>query len=58
MALDEPKETDMTFTIGGFDYVVDKALLTRTQPISIDYTRLGFRVTSQRAPGNGSLGCS
>ncbi|MBL0715141.1 MAG: hypothetical protein JJV98_15745 [Desulfosarcina sp.] len=55
MALDEPKDTDATFAIGGFDYIIDRDLLARTQPISIDYTLIGFRVTGHPAPGNGAF---
>ena len=33
MALDEPKETDDSFEIGGFTYIVDKEFQTRTFPL-------------------------
>jgi Fe-S cluster assembly iron-binding protein IscA len=57
MALDEPKDTDATFAIGGFDFVIDRELLNRTQPIVIDYSPMGFQVTGGTAPGNGNSGC-
>lgn len=37
MALDEQKETDEVFTVRGATFLVDKTLLERAKPISIDY---------------------
>jgi iron-sulfur cluster assembly protein len=39
MALDEPKEDDHVFTEKGVTFLMEKALLDRTKPISIDYVR-------------------
>ncbi len=44
MALDEPKETDETFEIEGFSYIVDKALLEKAKPIKIDFLINGFKL--------------
>ena len=57
MALDEPKDTDVTFVVAGYAYIVDRDLLDRTQPLGIDCTPTGFRITSQAVPGHRSAGC-
>jgi hypothetical protein len=36
--------------VGGYDFIIDRDLLYRTQPLTIDFTHLGFRVTSHAAP--------
>jgi iron-sulfur cluster assembly protein len=54
MALDEPKENDETFEIDGLTYVVEKSLLERVQPISVDYTGMGFSVVGNLSGGYGS----
>ena len=58
MALDAPKETDVTFVVGGFDYLVDRDVLERIQPLTIDYTRVGFKVTGRSKPESGTSGCA
>ena len=44
MALDEPKETDDTFEIDGFKYLVDKDFMERAKPIKVDYMIHGFKL--------------
>ena len=56
MALDAPKVTDVTFVVGGFDYLVDRDVLERIQPLTIDYTPLGFKVTGCSTPESGTSG--
>jgi Fe-S cluster assembly iron-binding protein IscA len=56
MALDAPKETDVTFVVGGFDYLVDRDLLERIQPLTIDFTPVGFKVTGCLTTGSGTAG--
>ena len=46
MALDEPKETDETFEVDGFKYIVDKDFLEKAKPIKIDFLEIGFKLTS------------
>jgi iron-sulfur cluster assembly protein len=43
MTLDERKDTDHTFDIKGFQFVVDKEFLREAEPIKVDYTRFGFQ---------------
>jgi Fe-S cluster assembly iron-binding protein IscA len=45
LALDEPKETDATYNVDAFTYVIDKNLINAIQPVTIDYTAVGFSVT-------------
>ncbi len=45
MALDEPKDTDDSYEIGGFKYIVDKEFLEKVQPIKVDFLNIGFQVS-------------
>ena len=44
MALDEPKDTDDSFEVDGFTYVVNQALLEKATPIKIDFSPMGFKL--------------
>ena len=44
MALDEPVNTDDAFDIDGFTYIVDKTLLAKAQPITVDHVQQGFKL--------------
>jgi Fe-S cluster assembly iron-binding protein IscA len=44
MALDEPKATDDTFDIDGFQYIVDKDFLEKAKPIKVDFSEIGFKL--------------
>jgi len=46
MALDEPRDTDHVFEIDGFAYVVDKDLLEKAKPITVDFKVFGFQINS------------
>ncbi len=60
MVLDEPKETDETFSVNGFTVVVDKGLLDMTKEIKVDFVDYamgsGFRLTPAVPIGGGSCG--
>ncbi len=61
MALDEPRNSDETFAINGFTFLVDKDFHDKVQPIKVDFTGFGFRVdcaVNFRASGGGCSGCS
>lgn len=47
MALDEPGDTDEVFEVDGFTYVMEKSLLTRVQPVTVDFKATGFHVSAQ-----------
>jgi iron-sulfur cluster assembly protein len=50
MALDEPRDADMTFTDQGVSFVIEKELYETAKPISVDFIEMpgesGFQVTS------------
>ena len=46
MALDEPKNTDDVVSIDGFTYVVDKDFIEKAQPVKVDFSEYGFKLTS------------
>ena len=54
MALDEPKETDKEFDIDGFKYIVDQDFYDKIQPVKVDFTYFGFRVSSEMDFGAGA----
>ena len=58
VALEGPRESDHVFEIDGFQYVVDKMLLKRFQPIKVDSDGYGFRISgSGIAPHHGCGNC-
>jgi Fe-S cluster assembly iron-binding protein IscA len=57
MALDEPKESDQTFDIDGFTYIVDKEFMKAASPVKIDFIDYGFKLTSNIQLGGGCGGC-
>ena len=60
MALDESKDTDETYEIDGFKYIVDKEFLGKAQPIKIDFSGMGFKLDCSidfSAAGSGCSGC-
>jgi Fe-S cluster assembly iron-binding protein IscA len=50
MVLDEPKESDITFTDRGIQYFIDKDLFDEVKPVTVDFKKSfkgsGFRLTS------------
>ena len=46
MALDESKDTDDVFKVDGYEYIADKEFLKEATPIHVDFTDVGFKVTS------------
>ena len=59
LALDEPRETDHSFDINGYTFIVDKEFMEAARPIKIDASPMGFHVTSALElgpPGCGSCG--
>jgi hypothetical protein len=46
LALDEPRETDDLETVNGFQYIVNKDFYEKAKPIRIDFTHMGFKITS------------
>jgi len=60
MALDEPKESDVTFTDRGIQYLIDKDLFNEVKPVTVDFKKSflgsGFRLTSSLSNRSGA-GC-
>lgn len=60
LALDDAKNTDTIFEIGGFKYIADNEFLKAATPVNIDFNEMGFKVTSSldlNAMGGGCSGC-
>ena len=47
MALDEPRKTDDTYNVKGFQFVVDKDFMKQAKLIKVDFTGMGFHLDSQ-----------
>ncbi|MEA1969472.1 MAG: hypothetical protein U9N77_14790 [Thermodesulfobacteriota bacterium] len=59
MALDEPKESDETYDVQGFQIVVDKEFMKQAKMIKIDFTGMGFHLESKIDFGQSACGsCS
>lgn len=59
LALDEPKDSDDVFQVDGYSIVVDKELLEKAKPLTIDFACAGFSVDSSLELGGGGCGgCS
>ena len=57
MALDEPQESDVTYTEHGVTFTIDKELFERVKPIRVDFVESaegsGFHLSSNLATGGG-----
>jgi len=53
LALDEPKDTDDVFEEGGYTFIVEKELMAKAQPITVDLTYMGFQISSSLELGGG-----
>ncbi|MBW1759820.1 MAG: IscA/HesB family protein [Deltaproteobacteria bacterium] len=56
MGLDEAKDTDNVYDLGGIQYLVDKNLMGKAKFIKVDFGEMGFKLTSRTPLGGG--GCS
>ena len=57
MALDQTKPSDHVHEAGGFQFIMDSALLEEAGPVTIDFSNLGFRIDSNIKPGEGCQSC-
>lgn len=57
MALDQQNPNDSAFEFDGVQFLVNKDLLAQAQPIEIDFTGHGFKITSSLELGQGCTGC-
>ena len=63
MALDEPRENDKVFELGGITYVVETGLLEQMSPMTVDFlddgARCGFSINTKlsRAGSCGPCSC-
>ena len=44
MALDELADTDTTFDIDGFKFIVNTDFMEKAQPIKVDFHQYGFKL--------------
>lgn len=62
MALDEPKEDDEVVKNNGITYMINKALLEKVKPVSVDFVETamgsGFSINSGLSKGGCGSSCS
>jgi len=56
MALDESKENDEIFEVGGHKYIIEKDLLAQAAPVTIDFTEMGFKIEASLDLGESGCG--
>jgi Fe-S cluster assembly iron-binding protein IscA len=57
MMVDEKKNTDKVFKVARFEYLVDRELLKKAQPLEVDFMGEGFKITSNLELTGGCGGC-
>lgn len=57
MALDEAKPSDNVHEENGYQFIMDKELLSQAQPVEIDYANMGFKISSSLELGGGCQSC-
>jgi len=57
MALDEISPSDAAHQAGGFEFIMDRALLDQARPVRVDYADMGFIISSSLELGGGCQSC-
>jgi Fe-S cluster assembly iron-binding protein IscA len=57
MALDRKTDTDQAYEFGGVEYIMESALLAEASPVRVDYTGMGFSLTSSLKLSSGCGSC-
>lgn len=60
MALDEPRDGDLTEEIDGFTYLINEDFMEKVKPIKVDFMDIGFKLSCNadfKAGGGGCSGC-
>jgi Fe-S cluster assembly iron-binding protein IscA len=57
MALDEKREDDTVFTHGGVAYIMEKILFEKAKPVKVDYSGMGFNLSSSLELNSGCSSC-
>ncbi len=58
LALDEPRDNDEIIKINGFQFLVEKDLLEKAKPITIDFLITGYKIDCGIDFGPAMGGCS
>ncbi|MCB2145525.1 MAG: IscA/HesB family protein [Deltaproteobacteria bacterium] len=57
MAVDDVAPADAVHEAGGFQFIMDQALLDQAGPVEIDYTNMEFRISSNLQLESGCRNC-
>lgn len=57
MALDEVKSSDSVHEANGYQFIMDKDLLTQAQPVEVDFAGMGFKISSNLKLEGGCQSC-
>ncbi|NEP77071.1 MAG: hypothetical protein F6K39_02145 [Okeania sp. SIO3B3] len=58
LALDEPNENDEVVEVEGYKVVMEKELLEKAKPVTVDMSPFGFAVKSNMEMEGGGDSCS
>lgn len=56
LAMDEKADADESFDLDGYTFLVERGLLAKAQPLTVDLGYMGFQILSSLKLGGG--GCS
>ncbi|MFH1156898.1 MAG: IscA/HesB family protein [Pseudomonadota bacterium] len=57
MALDQKTDADEAFEFGGVEYIMESTLMNQASPVKVDYTGMGFSLTSSLKLSSGCGSC-
>lgn len=58
LALDDPTDSDDVFPVEGYSFLVEKELMAKAAPLTVDLSPMGFEIASSLELGGGGCGCS
>ena len=58
LVLDEPNDMDDVFEFNGFKFIANKDLLSQARPVKVDFSGVGFQISSSLQMGGGCSSCS
>lgn len=54
LAMDDKGDADDSFDLSGYTFLIEKELLSKAQPVTVDLTHMGFQVHSPMKMAGGS----
>jgi len=57
VGMDEQRDGDVTFTVDGLTYVVERGFYEQIKPVTVDFGENNFTVRASMPAGEGCSGC-